>query len=100
YAACYDPTWGRHRSRTRPAPGNHEYLTPGAQGYFSYFGAVAGDTARAYYSYDLGTWHVDVLNSNCEAVGGCGAGSPQETWLRADLAARPSRCALAYCTTR
>jgi len=96
FAACYDPTWGRHRSRTRPAPGNHDYLTPGAQGYFGYFGAVAGDPARGYYSYDLGAWHVVVLNSNCEAVGGCGAGSPQETWLKADLAAHPTRCALAY----
>jgi hypothetical protein len=96
FAACYDPTWGRHRSRTRPAPGNHDYLTSGAQGYFGYFGAVAGDPAHGYYSYDLGAWHVVVLNSNCEAVGGCGAGSPQETWLKADLAAQPTRCALAY----
>jgi acid phosphatase type 7 len=96
YANCYDPTWGRHKARTRPAPGNHEYVTPGAAGYFGYFGAAAGDPARGYYSYEHGAWHVVVLNSNCEAVGGCGAGSPQETWLRADLAAHPTRCALAY----
>jgi hypothetical protein len=96
YMACYDPTWGRHRARTRPAPGNHEYLTPGAEGYYSYFGSAAGDPERGYYSYDVGAWHVEVLNSNCPAVGGCEAGSPQETWLRADLAAHPSPCALAY----
>jgi len=96
FAACYDSTWGRHRTRTRPAPGNHDYRTPGAHGYFAYFGAAAGDPARGYYSYDIGTWHVVVLNSNCEAIGGCGPGSPQETWLRADLAPRPTRCGLAY----
>src|SRR6266496_2126310 len=56
YAACYDPTWGRHRARTRPAVGNHEYLTPGAQGYYAYFGAAAGDPARGYYSYEIGSW--------------------------------------------
>jgi acid phosphatase type 7 len=96
YANCYGPTWGRHKDRTRPAVGNHEYLTPGASAYFNYFGAAAGDPARGYYSYELGAWHVVVLNSNCDFVGGCGSGSPQETWLRADLAAHPTRCALAY----
>lgn len=96
YAACYEPTWGRHRARTRPAVGNHEYMTPGAQGYYAYFGAAAGDPARGYYSYDLGSWHVVVLNSNCLEVGGCQAGSPQEAWLRADLAAHPTTCTLAY----
>ena len=95
YAACYEPTWGRHRARTRPAPGNHEYLTPRAAGYYAYFGPAAGDPDRGYYSYELGAWHVIVLNSNCAAVGGCDAGSEQETWLRADLASHPSRCALA-----
>lgn len=96
FAACYDPTWGRHKSRTRPAPGNHEYMTEGASGYFGYFGAAAGDPGKGYYSYDLGTWHIIVLNSNCSEVGGCGAGSPQEQWLRADLAAHPAPCTLAY----
>ena len=96
YTACYDPTWGRHRARTRPAAGNHEYLTAGAQGYFTYFGTAAGDPSRGYYGYDVGTWHVVALNSNCEEIGGCGAASPQETWLRADLAAHPTKCALAY----
>jgi ABC-type transporter MlaC component len=96
FEACYDPTWGRHKARTRPAAGNHEYLTPGASGYFEYFGAAAGDPSRGYYSYDLGSWHIVVLNSNCAEVGGCERGSPQERWLRADLAAHPRTCTLAY----
>lgn len=96
YLGCYDPSWGRHKARTRPAVGNHEYLTPGAEGYFDYFGAAAGDRDRGYYSYGLGAWHVVVLNSNCGAIGGCQAGSAQETWLRADLAAHPTACTLAY----
>ncbi len=96
YASCYDPTWGRSYSRTKPSAGNHEYLTAGAAGYFGYFGSAAGDPAKGYYSYDLGAWHVVVINSNCSQVGGCGAGSPQETWLRADLAAHPVACTLAY----
>lgn len=96
FANCYAPTWGRHKARTRPAPGNHEYGTPGATGYYGYFGAAAGDPAKGYYSYNLGTWHIIVLNSQCTAVGGCEAGSPQEQWLRADLAAHPAACTLAY----
>lgn len=96
FAACYDPSWGRHKSRTRPAPGNHDYLWPGASGYFDYFGDAAGDSAKGYYSYNLGSWHIIVLNSNCSKIGGCGPGSPQERWLRADLAAHPATCTLAY----
>ncbi|MDQ3871846.1 MAG: DNRLRE domain-containing protein, partial [Chloroflexota bacterium] len=96
FANCYDPTWGRHKARTRPAVGNHEYNTSRASGYYNYFGAAAGDPSRGYYSYNVGAWHVVVLNSNCAAVGGCGAGSPQETWLRRDLAANTSLCTLAY----
>ncbi len=92
YADCYDPTWGRHKARTRPAPGNHDYATPGAAGYFGYFGAAAGDPATGYYSYDLGDWHILVLNSNLSMQ----AGSPQEQWLRNDLAAHPAPCTLAY----
>jgi hypothetical protein len=93
---CYDPSWGRHNGRTRPAPGNHDYHTDGADGYFGYFGAAAGDPSTGYYSYDLGGWHVVVLNSNCGEVGGCDADSPQAQWLRADLAAYPADCTLAY----
>jgi hypothetical protein len=92
---CYDPSWGRHKARTHPATGNHEYNTAGAAGYFQYFGAAAGDPAQGYYSYDLGAWHIIVLNSNCSFVR-CQAGSPQERWLRADLAAHPATCTLAY----
>ena len=87
FANCYEPSWGQFRSRTRPAAGNHDYRTPGASGYFDYFGAAAGQPGKGYYSYDIGTWHIVVLNSNCGKVGGCGAGSPQEEWLRSDLAA-------------
>jgi hypothetical protein len=76
--------------------GNHEYHTAGASGYFSYFGAAAGDPTKGYYSYDIGTWHIIALNSNCSRVGGCGVGSPQEQWLKADLAAHPNMCTLAY----
>jgi hypothetical protein len=93
---CYGPSWGRHRGRTRPTAGNHDYHPLGALGYFGYFGAAAGDPNRGYYSYDLGGWHVVALNTECEAVGGCGADSPQGQWLRADLAANPRACTLAY----
>jgi hypothetical protein len=92
FAACYDPAWGRHKARTRPTPGNHDYRVPGAASYFDYFGAAAGDRARGYYAFDLGGWRVYALNSNvAEEIG-----SEQETWLRADLAAHPTRCAIAY----
>ena len=92
---CYGPSWGRFKARTRPAVGNHEYSTAGAQPYFEYFGAAAGPSGRGYYSYDMGTWHVVVLNSNCSEVS-CAAGSTQERWLRADLAANAKKCTLAY----
>jgi acid phosphatase type 7 len=95
FANCYGPTWGRFKDRTRPATGNHDYHTPGAAPYFAYFGAAAGDPHKGYYSYDLGAWHVLVVNSNCKEVGGCNPGSPQEKWVRADLAAHPARCTLA-----
>lgn len=97
FAECYDPSWGRHKDRTRPAVGNHEYATPGAEAHFDYFGDAAGNPERGYYSYDLGAWHIVVLNSNCSEVeGGCTPGSPQERWLRADLKASESECTLAY----
>jgi len=93
---CYDRTWGRVKSRTRPAAGNHEFHSSGATPYFDYFGTAAGDPKNGYYSYDLGSWHIIVLNSECKDVGGCEAGSPQEKWLRADLAAHPVACTLSY----
>jgi acid phosphatase type 7 len=96
YTNCYAPSWGRALSRSRPIPGNHDYVDPKAAGYFGYFGAAAGDPAKGYYSFDVGTWHLIALNSTCKAVGGCGAGSPMEQWLKADLAATSSQCIIAY----
>ena len=89
---CYGPTWGRHLSRTRPAPGDGDYLIPGAPGYFGYFGGAAGDPAKGYYSYDLGSWHIVVLNNRVPM----GIGSAQDIWLKADLAATTQPCVLAY----
>jgi hypothetical protein len=91
----YDLSWGKVKSITAPVPGNHEYETAGASGYYAYFGAAAGDPNKGYYSFDLGAWHLVALNSNCGDVG-CAAGSAQEQWLHADLAAHPDRCLLAY----
>jgi hypothetical protein len=96
FTNCYGPTWGHELGRTKPVPGNHEYVTSGASGYYGYFGAAAGDPAKGYYAYNLGAWRIYALNSNCSAIGGCGAGSAEETWLRADLAGNPTACVLAY----
>lgn len=98
YLASYDPFWGRFKGITRPSPGNHEYVTFNAQGYFDYFNGVgrsdgpAGERTKGYYSYDLGYWHLIALNSNLPMV----LGSPQNQWLRADLAANTQPCTLAY----
>ena len=96
---CYGPTWGRHLDRTRPVPGNHEYGSQGAEGYFTYYGDAAtplepGCTrdCKGYYSYDVGDWHIVALNSEIPNQ----TGSEQEQWLRADLAANPTACTLAY----
>jgi 3',5'-cyclic AMP phosphodiesterase CpdA len=89
FTDCYAPTWGRFKDRTWPAPGNHEYYTPGAKPYFAYWGARAG---RGYYSFDLGTWHIISLDSNLAPA----AHAAQLDWLRADLAAHPAHCTLAY----
>jgi acid phosphatase type 7 len=94
----YDRSWGRFKAITSPAVGNHE---GGANGYFDYFngsGAAngpAGPRGAGYYSFDVGSWHLIALNSNCARVA-CSAGSPQVNWLRADLAAHPTACTLAY----
>lgn len=93
YAASFAPTWGRLGAKLRPAPGNHEYFTAGAWGYFAYFGAAAGN---GRYSFDLGGWHFISLDSNCAQGGACYKGSPQEKWLREDLAAHAGMCTLAY----
>ena len=95
---CYDKTWGEFKDRTQPALGNHEYGDPEATGYFRYWGEQAGPARKGYYSYNLGGWHIVVLNTNCnvQAMGGCEQGSPEEAWLRSDLAKYPKACILAY----
>lgn len=95
---CYDRAWGKFKDRTKPALGNHEYAEPTASGYFQYWGAQAGPAGKGFYSYDLGAWHVVVLNTNCKVktLGGCGHGSLQEAWLRKDLAQHQQACILAY----
>ena len=95
---CFDDAWGQHKALIRPAPGNHDYDTPGASGYFGYFGSAAGDPALGYYSWDIDpNWHAVALNSNCgEIAGGCAAGGAQEQWLRADLAANSDKHVIAY----
>jgi chitodextrinase len=96
--ASYDRTWGRVKSITRPVLGNHE---SSGNGYFDYFNGSgvnngpAGERGKGYYSYDVGSWHLIALNSNCARVP-CNTGSAQEQWLRADLAANPRACTLAY----
>jgi hypothetical protein len=92
---CYHPAWGRFRSRTRPVPGNHEYNTAGAAPYYAYFATRAGTAGEGWYAYDVGTWRVYSLNSNCPAIGGCGAHTLQMRWLADDLAANPRACVAA-----
>ncbi len=92
YSNCYNPTWGRFKARTKPSAGNHDYGTAGASAYYAYFGATAGDPTKGYYSYNLGKWHIIVLNSEISTS----ATSAQVTWLRQDLASNPVNCTLAY----
>ena len=102
FAAYFDSLFGEFKSIIWPVPGNHEYFTRGASGYFDYFNGAGADSGRAgsrrrgYYSFELGAWHVVALNTNCPEIGGCGPRSPQVTWLRADLAAHPAKCTLAF----
>jgi len=92
FSNCYEASWGRHKARTRPSVGNHEYMTPGAAGYFAYFGKQAGPAGLGYYSYDLADWHIVVINSMLEHINPIA----QEKWLASDLAAHPTQCTLAY----
>jgi len=92
YTDCYHPTWGRHRSRTRPSIGNHDYKTSRGAPYYAYFGWRAGPSGRGYYSFNFGGWHVIALNSNIDVS----SSSTQVQWLRSDLAANPARCTLAF----
>jgi hypothetical protein len=111
FNTVYDPTWGRFNAKVEPVPGNHEVkgtsdvgdtgCSTTATGYFSYFANhgvtdAAGVNGKGYYSYDLSGWHVLAINAQCALVGGCGSGSPEETWIRNDLAAHPAQCTLAY----
>ena len=98
FTRCYDATWGRHRSRTTPVPGVHDFIPPNAQGYFNYFGPIAGDPTKGYYSYNYGAWHVIIINDICTSsagVNGCTATSAEGQWLQADLAANPTTCTVA-----
>jgi hypothetical protein len=96
FTRCYEPTWGPFKSRTRPSTGNHEYVTASAAAYFAYFGSRAGEPGRGYYGYRLGKWQVIALNSNCDQIGGCGEGNPEERWLSDYLDAHRTLCTLAY----
>ena len=91
YRDCYHPTWGRHRDRTRPSPGNHEYESPGARPYYEYFGGSAGPFGFGYYSFVLGNWTIYSLNSNAPM----NQSSAQLNWLREELAASTTECSLA-----
>ena len=93
---CYDPTWGRHKARTRPTAGNHDYGTTDAVPYFTYFGASAGNIGEGYYSYNIGSWRAIAINSNCGDIGGCETSSAQYQWLANELSANPSVCTVAY----
>jgi len=89
---CYAPTWGLFKDRTYPTPGNHEYYTPAAVGYFSYFGQAAGPAQRGYFSFSLGKWRIVSINSNLPAA----EHQQQVAWLKTELAKHPARCTLAY----
>src|SRR5438876_1927113 len=96
YNTCYNPSWGQHKTRTLPAAGELDYKTANAAGYFGYFDGAAGDPKKGYYSYDLGAWHIVVLNTGSASLVPFTATSAQVQWLKADLAAHPARCTLAY----
>lgn len=109
FLKSYDLSWGKVKSITHPSVGNHEYLTTGgtgttgcttsnegAAGYYKYFGSAAGPADKGYYSFNVGSWHIIALNTNCSDVGGCSSGSAQYNWLKSDLAANPNNCTLAF----
>jgi calcineurin-like phosphoesterase family protein len=97
FTSSYEKSWGRFKAITHPAPGNHDWSTPNLAGYRQYWPAFVNAAKRqTWYSFSVGTWHVVALDSDCRSIGGCQAGSPEETWLRSDLAAHPAQCILAY----
>ena len=89
---CYEPTWGRFKDRTYPSPGNHDYYTPQAIGYFGYFRDAAGPAHRGYYSFELGDWHISSLNSTLKPE----EHQAQLAWLKTDLKQHNTHCTLAY----
>ncbi len=95
FSRCYAPTWGRLKARTRPAIGNHDRISQNGALYFAYFGSAAGQAPDGWYSFELGGWHIVVLDADCGSVGGCGTGSRELTWLESDLAAHPAACTMA-----
>lgn len=95
FIGSFRRSWGRFSDIWHPAPGNHEYMTPAAAGYFRFFRSAAGPSRRGYYSFNLGAWHIVSLNSNCKVVG-CRFGSKQNRWLRADLRRNRKRCIAAF----
>jgi hypothetical protein len=96
FGDCFNSSWGRFKDRMRPTTGNHDNATKDAGGYADYFGSQGGPFDRYYYSYDLGAWHVAVLNSDCWRVDGCAAADPQAAWLRNDLRKHRDQCTMAY----
>ena len=97
YLAVFDKTWGVFKAKSFPVPGNHEYGTTNAGGYFSYFGSRAGPSGQGWYSFNIGVWHLIAINSECDRLSGaCASGGAQETFVRHDLAAHPSKCTLAF----
>ncbi|MFL5844706.1 MAG: metallophosphoesterase [Solirubrobacteraceae bacterium] len=104
FYGSFGPSWGRLGPLLRPVPGNHEYRTPGAAGYYDYFNGIGNRRGRggdresgSYYSFDVGEWHIVALDSNCASIpGGCAEGSPEQRWLQRDLAEHRKHCTLAY----
>jgi hypothetical protein len=96
FAGSYDLTWGRFKAISRPVPGNHEYVSPGAAGYLAYFGQAAEPAGTTWYSFNVAGWHVVALDANCGKIGGCSSTSPEGRWLAADLTANRAVCTLAF----
>jgi hypothetical protein len=89
FSNCYDPAWGSFKRKTRPSPGNHDYITANAAGYFGYFGTRAGPCCRGYYRFDVGRWRLYSLNSERNIAA-------EAKWLRRDMRAHPRECTVAY----